>query len=50
MYTRKNSARIAAEPYAMAVALVAILLIFALGLYPQPLISLAHNAMVSLRS
>ncbi|MDE1833069.1 MAG: NADH-quinone oxidoreductase subunit N [Candidatus Micrarchaeota archaeon] len=50
MYTRKNSARIAAEPYAMAVALVAILFIFALGLYPQPLISLAHNAMVSLRS
>ncbi|HUY70574.1 MAG TPA: NADH-quinone oxidoreductase subunit N [Candidatus Baltobacteraceae bacterium] len=50
MYTRKNSTTITIEPYAMAVALVAIILIFLFGMYPQPLISLAHGAVVSLRS
>ncbi|MDE1811214.1 MAG: NADH-quinone oxidoreductase subunit N, partial [Candidatus Micrarchaeota archaeon] len=49
MYTRKNSTPIPTESYAMAVAVIAIVAIVAFGLYPQPMISLVHSAVVSLR-
>ncbi len=50
MYTKKPSEKIKTEKLALAVALIAVIVIMVLGLYPQPLIAAATEAAKSITS
>jgi NADH:ubiquinone oxidoreductase subunit 4 (subunit M) len=48
MYTRRTEKKISMDPYIMAVVVVALVVVIGLGIYPQPLISLATLASKSI--